>query len=128
MVQVKVMNGPVALLLLGTVLLVGSFILTVSHLIRSYHGYQYDYLPYATELEFAYQELASYYASEGAKGKGADLDFEASLMERLVSAQQKNAFNNDLKSSHLYNANQTLIYALVLALLSAIPFFLVSQG
>ncbi len=104
-------------------LLILSFLVTLGHLTKSYHDYEYDFVPYATDLEKAYRELVDYYHSVGQGIEQADEDFKLSLIERLVTAHQKNAYNNDSRSGHLHNANQTLIYCLVLALLCAIPYF-----
>ena len=118
--RANTVDATVSVLGVLTFLLIISFLLTVSHLIRSYHDYTYDYIPYATDLELAYQELLDYHET----AEEAEADFEASVLHRLVTAHRRNAFNNDSKSSHLHNANQGLIYCLVLVLLCAIPYFL----
>lgn len=113
-------SGSTAALGVFVFLLIISFLVTVGHLLSSYHDYTYDYVPYATDLEQAYQEYVDHFDTL----EEADSEFEASVLASLISAQRKNAFNNDSKSSKLHEANQTLVYCLVLALICSVPYFL----
>ncbi len=101
-------------------LLIASFVMTALHLLASHHNYTYDYVPYATDIEQAYQEFVDHYDSR----EEADAQFEASVLSSLVAAHRKNAFNNDSKSTKLHKANRTLIYCLLLALLCSIPYYI----
>ncbi|HMB90901.1 MAG TPA: hypothetical protein VKP65_08645 [Rhodothermales bacterium] len=118
--RAEMLDVSISFLGVFTFLLIMSFLATVRNLVKSYHVYTYDFVPYATDLEQAYQDLVVYHETV----EEAEADFESSVLQSLVIAHRKNAFNNDSKSSHIHNANQTLIYCLVLALICAIPYFL----
>jgi len=109
----------VVLLGIGTLLLMGTFLLTVTHLIKSYHDYTYSFVPYAPDLEEAFANLMEYHEAKGQ----ARADFEAELIGSFSKAHKINAFNNDSKSGHLHNANQMLVYSIALVLVCSVPFF-----
>jgi hypothetical protein len=105
---------------------VAFLIISAWFLARSYHGYEYDEIPNAVELDKFCRELHAYHAATGGAPEQADADFDEYLAARFVAAADKNSNNNTSKAAFLYRSVQTMLVAVVFAALAAAP-WLVAQ-
>ena len=88
---------------------------------RSYHGYTYQEIPNAAELDRHCRALHEFHQSIGNDPVHADADFDSYLADRFVEAADANSRNNVSKAAFLYRASQGLICAIVAAALAAVP-------
>ena len=92
----------------------------VFYVVRSLHGYEYQRLPYASDLAAHFEALKEYYNSVGRPG-GAAAAFEGYLTKRYIEATDRNAENNLRRTDYLHLANRFRIYALGAAAITAVP-------
>ncbi len=98
------------------------FLLAASYFVaRSYHGYEYQRVARAAELDAFCKQLHAYQVAVGGSTQDADGDFDAFLADRFVEAADRNAENNDSKSAYLYRGSQAILFALICAALASIP-------
>lgn len=95
--------------------------MTVIWIIRSYLGYTYSYLPYASELKSYWRDLQGYREEYMLEESASRLLFQEALEERLVEAVTHNSFNNNSRSELLYGASRFLAAYVVFALLAGLP-------
>lgn len=88
---------------------------------RSYHGYEYERVARAAELDTFCKQLHAYQAAIGGSSQDADRDFDEFLADRFVEAADRNAENNDSKAAYLYRASQAILFALLFAALASVP-------
>jgi hypothetical protein len=98
------------------------FLLAASYFVaRSYHGYEYQRVARAAELDTFCKQLHAYQLAVGGSIQAADTDFDVFLADRFVEAADRNAENNDSKSAYLYRGSQAILLALTCAALASIP-------
>lgn len=90
-------------------------------LARSYHGYTYQEIPNAADLDAHCSALHAYHLANGGRPTEADADFDAYLASRFVEAADVNSRNNESKAAFLYRATQFLIGGIVFAALATVP-------
>jgi hypothetical protein len=100
----------------------GSIIISIYYLIRSYHGYIYEYLPTVFDLNEYHTSLKNYYRGDTFDEKIKE-EFSSFLKDNLIKATLKNTWNNDKKSAFFHDANKFLICAFILTLLGSIVYF-----
>jgi len=98
-----------------------SGLLTIIWIIRSYLGYTYSFLPYASQLEKYWRDLQRYRREYQLEEDASRLLFQEALEERLVEAVTHNSFNNNSRSELLYGASRFLAAFVVFALLAGLP-------
>lgn len=97
-------------------------------IIRSYYGYWYERIP-ATRVLLKYKsDLIKYYEQTGRTAKEAEKNFESYYVERLAEAADTNRDNNLKAGDALHNATRSLIGALIVLALSAVPFVYETRG
>jgi len=101
------------------------------YLIRVYWGHEYSHMPYAERLYNYCQELHDHYVKGGVTSANAQKIAKAKMLAYVEREFSRNAeFNaqvNDKKSRFLFNANASLIGAIVFLALSA-PIYLYTQS
>jgi hypothetical protein len=90
-------------------------------LAHSYHGYTYEEIPNAVDLNRHCAALQQYHESIGNSRDAADADFDEYLSECFVEAADVNSRNNVSKAAYLYRASQSLLVAIVAAAVAAVP-------
>ena len=100
---------------------IASLLVATYFIARSYHGYEYQRIPRAAELDAFCKELHDYHATTAGSSEAADADFDVYLAERFVEAADLNAGNNDSKSAYLYRSSQAILLALVFATIASVP-------
>ena len=91
---------------------------------RSIHGYQYEYVSVSVSLQRYYEHLQLYHKAYGGTTSDVELDFEESLIGAYASANETNQGNNDSKSGHLDIARKLLLIAVILTVVTTIPYTL----
>lgn len=98
------------------------FLVAASYFVaRSYHGYEYQRVARAAELDTFCRQLHAYQVAIGGSTQDADGDFDAFLADRFVEAADRNAENNDSKAAYLYRGSKAILFALIFAALASIP-------
>lgn len=100
---------------------VASLLVATYCIARSYHGYEYQRVPRAAEIDAYSKELRDYHAQVAGSTEAANVDCENYLAERFVEAADCNAGNNDSKSAYLYRSSQAILLALVFAAIAGVP-------
>ena len=103
-----------------------SLLLAIYFLIRAFSdftkGYEYSGVPYVNELYNWNKELEEYFeAYENDKNRAKE-HFESYLIENLVKHTEHNMYVNDKKHGYIYRSKKFLILALVLMLMTLVPF------
>lgn len=105
------------------------WLLVVYNLFMSYNklfkGYEYDGLPFATQLDEQYKGLVDYYNKyKGQLNQNTTIDslYEEQLIEMLSEYINTNVDNNDKKSEYLHVAKQFLFGCIMSIIICAIPF------
>lgn len=104
-------------------------LLVVYNLFMSYNnlfkGYEYEGLPYASQLDTHYKSL-KVYAEENSEILDDDVTkdtiFEGQLIEMISLNIDTNVRNNDLKSEYLHRAKQFLFFCIISSFICTIPF------
>jgi hypothetical protein len=98
------------------------FLVAASYFVaRSYHGYEYQRVARAAELDTFCKQLHAYQVAIGGSSQDADCDFDAFLADRFVEAADRNAENNDSKAAYLYRGSKAILFALIFAAFASIP-------
>jgi len=93
----------------------------VYFLVRSYHGYRYQQIPYPSELRSYRQALEHRFAAEGTPLL-AGQRFEEFLEEHFGSAAERNMQNNIAREVYLQRTNRATILCLLVVAATAVPF------
>jgi len=108
-----------------------SWIIAIFYLFRSYNnffrGYEYDGLPFATQLNEYHEQLLTYYEkNKDQLGKDVDADslYEDNLREMLSEYINTNIDNNDRKTEYLHKAKQFLFGSIISIIICSIPFMI----
>jgi hypothetical protein len=96
----------------------------IFHALRSFTGYEYEKLPFVSELREYYDELLTYHSEYSDAEGDPDADFRAYLSIRLGEAADANARNNIRKAGALSSASTAVIVAIVFLGLSSGPYLL----
>lgn len=118
-IHLPLSSTSILLLALMTVAVV--FILrTVYFLIRSYYNYEYGYAPTPLEIKTYKEELIAYYLALGESPDAAIQKAESEALQHVdaeyAAHADRNAKNNNRKSSFMHNANSALIGAIIFTL------------
>ena len=97
-------------------------------LIRSLHGNWYEQIPSSDKLQAYFEELEGYHEALSGTGELAQKDFDNYLQARLAEATVANRTNNTRTAGALHKATHSIIFALVFAGLSFIPYQAESLG
>ncbi|MBL7136450.1 MAG: hypothetical protein ISS81_07660 [Candidatus Marinimicrobia bacterium] len=107
------------------------WLLVVFNLFRSYNklfkGYEYDGLPFATQLDEQYKGLETYveqYRDLLDKDITPDSLYEEQLIAMLSEYINTNVDNNDTKSEYLHIAKQFLFGCIISIIICTIPFII----
>jgi hypothetical protein len=95
---------------------------------RSYHGYVYQEIPNAADLDSHCTALHDYHRATGGSAAEADADFDQYLAARFVEAADVNSRNNESKSAYLYRTTQSLIVGVVAGAVATIPWAVAKLG
>jgi hypothetical protein len=98
--------------------------LIVSYLLfRSYYNYTYGYLATPVEMDAYYEKLVAFHMASGQSERDARRLAEDETLKYIATEYSKyadrNAKNNDIKSSYLHQANGAMVAALVLGATAA---------
>jgi hypothetical protein len=103
-----------------------ALLLAIYFLIRAFSdftkGYEYSGVPYANELYDWNKNLEEYFETYENDKTLAAAHFETYLMENLVKHTEHNMYVNDKKHGYIYRSKKFLILALVLMLMTLVPF------
>lgn len=101
-------------------------LLALYFLIRAFSdftkGYEYSGIPYTKELYDWNKNLEDYYEEYEGSKKKAKKAFETFITENLVKHTEHNMYVNDKKHGYIYRSKKFLIIALVLSLITLVPF------
>lgn len=92
-------------------------------LFRSYYDYTYGYVATPVEMDAYYEKLVAFHKASGQSEQDARHLAEDETLEYIATEYAKyadrNAKNNDIKSSYLHQANGAMVVALVLGAAAA---------
>ena len=94
----------------------------VYFLIRSLYGYWYEQIPAPDKLQGYFEELAQYHESVRSEDDEIQRDFDSYLQQRLAEATVANRENNTRTAGALHKATGSIVFALVFAGLSFVPY------
>lgn len=94
--------------------------------IRSLHGFEYERIPYASDLAAYDEQVQQHYRRVGLPGL-APAAFEEYLTRRYIEATDANARNNLRRGDFLHSANRFLVYALSATAIAAVPAGIVTK-
>lgn len=104
-------------------------IITCVFLIKSFHGYDYDYMPTGTLYENDIEKIKNYYKdsyfnnlNNEQKNDLIDNDIYQYLYDNFIDCINTNFNSNFRKNKMLFRTNIFLIISVVLLFLSSIPF------
>ncbi|MGB4765335.1 MAG: hypothetical protein WBH09_00315 [Rugosibacter sp.] len=108
----------VSVLLLALIAAAAIFILrAVYFLIRSYYNYEYGHVPTPLEIKTYKEGLIAYYVSLGDSTEDAIKKADSEALQHIDSEYaahaDRNAKNNNRKSSFIHNANSSIIGAII---------------
>jgi hypothetical protein len=99
--------------------------MAANHLIRSFKGLKYGYIPEPLKLFDFEKKYAKYlmdindYSEEKIDDK-----FFSELKKSIVSTTDKNRANNNFRANEILKANHNTLYAIIILILASIPFFI----
>lgn len=96
-------------------------VLTVIWIVRSYVGFSWEHLPYASDLGSFYDSLVHYEQTYELASGTADTMFDEDLCLKLQTAATTNAYNNNARSELIYAASRFLAGVVVCTLLGGVP-------
>lgn len=99
---------------------VAAFVVTVYMLIRSFHGYVYERIPFPSQIRDYHEGLKAHHAARGTPGL-AEEEFDLYLTGQLIEAGDRNAVNNGNRSEYLHRSNRALILSLCALVTCAVP-------
>lgn len=91
-------------------------------LVRSLYGYWYEQIPSPEKLQAYFVELKQYHESLGNTAEQAQQDFDEYLQARLAEATAANRANNTRTAGALHKATGSIVFALIFAGLSFVPY------
>lgn len=97
-------------------------VIGVYFLVRSLYGFWYEQIPSPDKLQVYFEELKNYHASINNSPELAQLDFEEYLEARLAEATAANRANNTRTAGALHKANGSIVFALIFAGMSVVPY------
>ena len=108
----------IAVLQLALMAVAAAFILLSAYfLVRSYYNYEYGYAPTPLEIKAFKEGLVAYYVALGEKEATAVQKADEEALEHVdaeyAAHADRNAKNNNRKSSFIHNANGALICAII---------------
>lgn len=111
----------------GLISLTGiSLLFAIYFLIRAFSdftkGYEYSGVPYTKELYDWNKKLEEHYETYENDKSLAIEHFETYLTENLVKHTEHNMYVNDKKHGYIYRSKKSLILALILMLMTLVPF------
>lgn len=102
-------------------LAIGGLVAATYFVVRSYHGYVYQEIPNAVDLDQHCTALHEYHRGAGNPPAIADTEFDEYLSARFVEAADVNSRNNVSKAAFLYRASQSLIFAIICTAAATVP-------
>lgn len=106
--------------------MVGAIVLSICHLIKSYHNYEYGFLPLSDDIDQYLKSLHDYYSEnqgDNIESESINQDLKEGLTVKYIKYETKNRRNNEKRKKNLYKANRYLIWAVVFFLISTLPFY-----
>ncbi|WP_022943276.1 hypothetical protein [Psychromonas hadalis] len=98
--------------------------------VRSFHGYSYQKIPPAKDMEAHYSDLLSWHSEQSEDSKEieylAKLDFKQYFNERLSEAAEHNGSNNIQRGNYLHDATRSVVISFVFIALSA-PIYVINN-
>jgi hypothetical protein len=98
-------------------------LIAVYFLIRAFNnltsGFEYNYLPYGTDLEDYYERLKEF--NDGDENRTKE-DFKRYLTDKFNEQFDKNAFINDKKSGYIHQARRFIVFGLLSLTVTFVPF------
>ena len=120
----KYSDEPVTyLFLLFTLLAIGSMLISVYKLVRTFLGYSYQKIPPAKQLREHLENLKNWHNENGSSDDKAIVDFAEYFDERLSEAAEHNSANNIKRGNYLHDATLFVVVAFVF-LFCASPFYI----
>ena len=98
-----------------------TFAIAVYKLVRSYHNYVYERIPFSSQLHTYESDLRQYYAATAGNPDLAGVEFEAELERRYILAADVNSQNNIRRGEYLHQANWAIVWAVVFTATAAVP-------
>ena len=119
----KYSNEPITYLFLFFALFaIGSMLISVYKLVRTFLGYSYQKIPPAKQLRKHLEDLKSWHNKNGSNDDEAIIDFDEYFDERLSEAAEYNSLNNIKRGNYLHDATLFVVVAFVF-LFCASPFY-----
>jgi hypothetical protein len=97
------------------------FLATVYLVVRSFHGYVYQRIPFPSQLLGYHEALKRHHEAHGTPGL-ADEEFDLYLRWRYVEAGDRNAAHNANRVNYLHQANRALITCLCALVACTVPY------
>jgi len=105
----------------------GLFAVSISNLARSFLGYEYQHVPTPRDQKDYLDGLRAHYIANGEPAEAAEQEFRDFLIERYIEAIGKNSLNNKDKAEYLHQSNRFLVWVLLGALASGLPYVVDSK-
>lgn len=99
-----------------------SIFVAVYWFVRSWHGWEYEFLPAAEQWEAYRESLKITYSEFGECDRLVNKYMKENIIKSFVECSSQITSNNDRRSWCLHWANAFLIYAVIVAFLAFIPF------
>jgi hypothetical protein len=107
---------------------VASLVTGMYFLVRSLYGFWYEQIPSPDKLQAYFEELLQYHASTNGSDESAQRDFDEYLQTRLAEATAVNRSNNTRTAGALHKASGSIVFALIFAGISFLPYVAESFG
>lgn len=111
------------LFLLFALLAIGSMLISVYKLVRTFLGYSYQKIPLAKQLRKHLEDLKNWHNTNGSCVDKAIIDFDEYFDEKLSEAAEHNSANNIKRGNYLHDATLFVVVAFVF-LFCASPFYI----
>tara|TARA_Y100001951_G_C11264217_1_gene254453 strand:- start:418 stop:1170 length:753 start_codon:yes stop_codon:yes gene_type:complete len=111
------------LFLLFALLAIGSMLISVYKLVKTFLGYSYQKIPPAKQLREHLENLKNWHNTNESSDDKAIIDFAEYFDERLSEAAEHNSANNIKRGNYLHDATLFVVVAFVF-LFCASPFYI----
>ncbi len=98
------------------------FVRAVYALVRSYHGHIYKATPLALKMRTYRDGLRVWHGTYGKGPNEGDLEYNEYLERSYAEAADHNASVNLAKSEYLFRANSSVIFCVILSVITFLPF------